>query len=120
MSNTKGFEVRFRDCSIQMSECQMNLMSVFIKKESDLFSLSVGGILNDKETHCTLCYVYDLKEGDEITIERKDIDQSSNSITMPDSYIPGQEPPDEANRQHRLSLYRDLEAKLKEKGLISE
>jgi hypothetical protein len=118
MSNTKGFEIKFRDRSIQMSERQMDVMDVVIRKESDLFSIAVGGLMNDRETHCTLYYAYDLREGDEITIERKDIEQSSDSVTFSDSYVPGKEPPDEACRQHRLALYRDLEAKLKEKGLI--
>ena len=118
MSITKGFEVKFRDHNVQMSECQMDVMSVFMRKESDLFSISVGGLMNDGKTLCTLCHAYDLNVGDEITIERKEIKQSSVPVTMPDWYIPGKMPPDEANCQRRLTLYRDIEAKLKEKGLI--
>jgi hypothetical protein len=118
MSNTKGVEIKFRDRSIQMSERQMDVRDVFIQKMHDLFSITVGGLMKDKKTHCTLYYAYDLREGDEITIERKELEQSSDSITMPDSYVPGKEPPDEAHRQCRLTWYRELEAKLKEKGLI--
>lgn len=118
MSNTKGFEVKFRDRIIQMSERQMNVMSVFIRKESDLFSIRVGGLMNDKETHCTQCFVSDLKEGDEITIERKELEQSSPPVTMQDSYVAGKEPPEIAHNQHRLALFHDLEAYLTEKGLI--
>jgi hypothetical protein len=101
-----------------MSERQMSVMDVLIQKESTLFSITVGGLMNDKETHCTLCYAYGLEAGDEVTIERKDIEQSSPPVTMPDAYIPGKEPPDEASRQHRLALFRELEAELKAKGLI--
>ncbi len=118
MSNTKGFEVKFRDCSVQMSERQMNVMSVHIRKESDLFSITVGGIMNDKETLCTQCFVYDLKEGDEITIEHKELEQGSPPVSMPDSYVVGKEPPEIAHNQYRLTLFHDLEAYLTEKGLI--
>lgn len=118
MSNMKGFEVKFRGHEVQMSERQMNVMSVHIRKESDLFSITVGGIMNDKETHCTQCFVYDLKEGDEITIERKELEQSSPPVSMTDSYAVGKEPPEIAHNQNRLALFHDLEAYLKEKGLI--
>jgi hypothetical protein len=99
-----------------MSESQLNVMSVFIRKEGNLFSFTVGGLMNDKETHCTLCYAYGLEEGDEVTIERKNIEQSSPPVTMP--CIPCKEPPEEASRQRRLTLFRELEAALKAKGLI--
>jgi hypothetical protein len=118
MSNAKGFEVKFRDCCIRTSERQMDVMTVFIRKEGDLFSITVGGILKDKKTDSLLCYCYNLKKGDEITIERKAVEQTSVPIPLPDSYVPGKEPPDEANRQRWLTLYRDLEATLKAKGLI--
>jgi hypothetical protein len=115
MSHAKGFEVKFRDCCIRMSERQMNLMDVVIRKESDLFILSVGGIMSDKETHCSLCCVYDLGEGDEITIERKDIEQSSPPIfcaSCEEAFV--------AFNQHRLALLHDLEAYLTGKGLVKK
>ena len=118
MSNTKGFEVKFRGHCIQMSERQLSVMDVKIKKESDLFSISVGGLMNDKKTHCTLCYEYGLREGNEITIERKHLKHSSAPVTMPDVYDMGKEPPGIAHGQHRLALFYDLEAYLTEKGLI--
>lgn len=118
MSNTKGFEVKFREHCIQMSERQLSVMDVKIKKERDLFSISVGGLMSDKKTNCTLFYEYGLREGDEITIERKHFKHSSAPVTMPDVYGMGKEPPEIAHDQHRLALFYDLEAYLTEKGLI--
>lgn len=116
MSNTKGFEVKLRGCSIQMSERQLYVIDVNIRKEGDLFSVSAGGLMNDKKTFCTLCCVHGLSEGDEITIERKNFEHSSPSVAMPDP-LDG-EPMKIAYNKSRLELFHDLEAYLKEKGLI--
>lgn len=116
MSNTKGFEVKFRGHEVQMSECQMDVMDVKIQKQNDLFSVCVGGIINDKI--CTLFYEYDLCEGDEITIERKHLEHSSVPVAIPASYDSGIKTHEIAHNQHRLALYYDLEAYLTRKGLI--
>ncbi|WP_320167776.1 hypothetical protein [Mangrovibacterium marinum] len=116
MSNTKGFEVKFRGHEVQLSECQMDVMDVKIQKQNDLFSVCVGGIIDDKI--CTLFYEYDLCEGDEITIERKHLIHSSDSGKMSDFYEEGKEPSEMAHNQHRLTLFYELESYLTEKGLI--
>lgn len=118
MSNTKGFEVKFRGHEVQISECQMDLMDVKIQKQNDFFSVCVGGLMSDKKTLCTLLYEYDLCEGDEITIERKHLEHSSNPVKMLDSYEEGKEPYGMAHNQHRLTLFYELESYLTEKGLI--
>ncbi|MDR2774092.1 MAG: hypothetical protein LBC19_05010 [Tannerella sp.] len=118
MSKTKGFEVKFRDCSVKMSECQLDVMSVTVRKEDDLFSVGVTGLMNDRKTHCTLGYAYGLGEGDEITIERKALEQSSAPVTLPDSHVPDRELPDKAWKRHMLAFFHDMEAYLKGKGLI--
>ncbi len=118
MSNTKGFEVKFRGHEVQMSEYQLYVMSVNVQKVDDLFSISIGGVMNDKETLCTLHYEYDLREGDEITIERKYLEHSSDPVKMSDFYEEGKEPFEIAHNQHRLTLFYELEAYLSEKGLV--
>lgn len=118
MSCIKGFELKFRGHNVQMSERQMDVMEIKILKQHDLFSIFVGGIMSDGQKLSTLLFENDLCEGDEIIIERKELEQSSPPVAMPVSYAVGKEPAEVAHNQYRLALFYDLEAYLTEKGLL--
>jgi intein/homing endonuclease len=121
----KGFEIRFRDKTVQIAVNEPIVMSVITQTVyDDVVTLSVGGLIVD--THTSWLYADDLKPGDEIVIEQKEIEQSSEPINtrLHDSgscCIANDElSPEEKEKMLKLRLERfhALENKLREEGLI--
>jgi hypothetical protein len=111
----KGFEVTFNGKTTSVAANEDLCISIIIEKIGDDFRYSFSGLATDKYLSQVWDYANELKLGDEFIIRKKEIDKSSEPI-----HIQQVEPfPDkEEALKIQLERYLELEAKLKEKGLI--
>jgi hypothetical protein len=122
----KGFEVRFRDKTVQIAVNESMSMSVIVQTVYDgTITLRVGGFMSDTILSHTWLSADDLKLGDEIVIERKETEQSSEPIdTVYDFRGPSisELSPEEKENilKYQLGYFHALENKLKNEGLINE
>ncbi|MDR0573716.1 MAG: hypothetical protein LBG96_06740 [Tannerella sp.] len=111
----KGFEVTFNGKTTAVAKNKHLIMSVIIEKVGAGLRYSFSGTDWDKCLSQTWDYAEELKLGDEFIIRKKEIDKSSEPI-----HVGSIEPPLAKEKALRMQLkrYRELESKLKEKGLI--
>jgi hypothetical protein len=111
----KGLEVTYKGKTIDVAGNEHLVMSVIIEKVGADLRYSFSGLATDKSLSQVWDYANELEMGDEFIIRKKEIDKSSEPI-----HIQSVEPfPDkEETLQIQLKRFRELEAKLKEKGLI--
>jgi hypothetical protein len=122
----KGFEVRFRDKTVQIAVNEPISMSVITQTHDNVISVRVGGLMSATMLSHTWLYADDLKLGDEVVIERKEIEQSSEPVDTR-QLIPGtccavnsELSPEEKEQmlKYQLEWFHALENKLREEGLI--
>jgi hypothetical protein len=124
----KGFEVTFRNETVKIAVNEHTSMSVLVQTFRGEHTISVGGLMLDTMLfHCWL-FAYDLKLGDEIIIERKEVEQSSEpvsanlfiSASQGGTYKAAELTAEEEEKilKCRLKYFHSLENKLKEEGLI--
>jgi len=119
---SKGFEVRFRDKTVRVAVNESICLTIIAQERYGERSLSVGALMSDTWiTHFWLS-VDDLKLGDKIIIERKEIEESSEPVYTSPFF--GYKAPALTEDQKikinrdRLDNFHKLENKLKEEGLI--
>ena len=108
----KGFEVRFRGETVRIAIDEPMVISVIANKRHGKLDLNVGGLMIDTDTHPVWMQVDDLKEGDEIIIERKEVEQSSTPLSPPPNYDPNRTLTPEEKRefyQYKLQYFRKIE-----------
>ncbi|MDR0682434.1 MAG: hypothetical protein LBG15_11400 [Dysgonamonadaceae bacterium] len=93
-------------------------MSIFVQKIRGKFDLSViGNLKSEGEPYRCWMFADDLVLGEEVIIERKEIKQSSDPLSFPDSgKIPV--PNEKEELQWKLRRFHTLEELLSEEGLI--
>ncbi|MDR1340738.1 MAG: hypothetical protein LBK58_11900 [Prevotellaceae bacterium] len=107
----RGFEIKFGNNTIRIAENEQ--VSIMIEKIYDQLNFHCGGFITDKNIHLSW-YHGNLKLGDEIIIERKEFEESSEPIIT--SEVSGLTAEELAEK--KLKDFRVLENQLKEKGLI--
>ncbi|MDR1886559.1 MAG: hypothetical protein LBQ70_01470 [Prevotellaceae bacterium] len=114
----KGVEVKFRDKIVRVALNEAMIVDVMVEKIRGELFFRIAGSVEDTEVHHVWYYTEDLKTGDEIVIERKVIEKSTEPVaTHP--VDPEFFPKTKAELlQNKLRSFRALEAQLKEKGLI--
>ena len=118
----KGFEVRFRGETVRVAVNEPIVFSAIVQKIRGKIDMNVGGWLMDSDTRPVWMVADDLKEGDEIIIERKEVGESSTPLPPPPDYVPNRPfTPEEEQEmwQYQLQYFRELEKVLKKEGLIS-
>jgi hypothetical protein len=109
----RGFEIRFGNNTIRIAENEQTATSVIVEKVRERLGFHCGGFVVDKNLHLSWYHGY-LKLGDEIIIEREEIEKSSEPIiTASASGLTAEE-----LTERKLKDFRVLENQLKEKGLI--
>jgi hypothetical protein len=117
----KGLEVTFGNKTSFGFATGNDVVDIHVEKNNDRIDLSFGelNIEQGKLLYYTLDSAEDLKIGDEIVIKIKEIDKVSKPVyTCTKNEHPAD--PDEKGQilQNMLDEFRELEAKLKEAGLI--
>ncbi|MDR0814608.1 MAG: hypothetical protein LBN37_02525 [Bacteroidales bacterium] len=113
----RGVEVRFRNKIIQVAINEPMVLSIMVEKIRGELFFRVTGFMSDTDIHHVWYYAEDLKIGDEVMIERKEIEISSEPLaTYP--IDPPLAKTKEELLQEKLRIFRALEKQLKEKGLI--
>ena len=117
----KDFEVRFRGETVKVAVDEPMVMTVIAQKRHGKTDLCVSGWMIDTDMHPVWMRADDLKQGDEIIIERKAVEQSSPPLTPPSDYVPNQPLTSEQLQemwQYKLQYFRKLEDVLKKEGHI--
>ena len=119
----KGFEVTFRGKTVKIAVNEPIGLSVLVQKVRGKIDMHVAGCLMDNDTHPVWMLADDLKEGDEIVIKRKEVEERSPPLLPPADYDPSQPPtltPDQLHEmwQGQLKYFRTLESFLQKEGLI--
>jgi hypothetical protein len=117
----KGFEVRFRGETVRIAVDEPISLSIIVQKVRGKLDMSVHGWLMDADTHPVWMLADDLKQGDEIIIERKEVEQSSTPLSPPPDFDPEQLlSPKQIQEmwQYKLQYFRKLENVLWKEGLI--
>jgi hypothetical protein len=116
----KGFEVRFRDKTVKIAVNESMSMTIIIQKLRGKMDLHVGAWLIDTDKHVAWIGAEELHVGDEIVIERKEIDESSLPLVPPPGFDPSYRSPEDIADMWEIQKqrFRELENKLKEEGLI--
>jgi len=118
----KGFEVRFREKTVRIAINESMVMSVIVQKIRGKIDMCVNGWLMDTDTHPVWMFADDLKQGDEIIIERKETAESSPPLLPPSDYVPNRSlSPEEIREmwQYKLCYFRKIENILRKEGLIT-
>ena len=118
----KGFEVKFRGETVSIAVNEPIVMTVIAQKRHGKMDMDVSGWLMDTDTHPVWMFADNLKEGDEIIIERKEVERSSTPLTPPPDYDPNQPLTSEQLQemwQYKLQYFRKLENILQKEGLIT-
>jgi hypothetical protein len=115
----KGFEVKFRGKTVDIAVNEPISMTIIAQKAHGKMELRVSAWLIDLNEHVT--WIDDeLRVGDEIVVERKEIGKSSTPLPPPPNFdASNMSSKDiaamwEAKRQY----FQELESKLKEEGLV--
>jgi hypothetical protein len=119
----KGFEVRFRGKSVEIAVNESISLSIIAQKVHGKMNISVGGWLIDADTHPVWISADDLKLGDEIIIERKEVRQSAAPLLPPSDFDPNCPlmPKEKQDmQQYMLRYFRELERLLQKEGFIDE
>ena len=115
-----GFEIKFRGETIRTAIAEGS-NGVIVGKRENEFYLDVCGMEKETQTFHRWCYKEDLKLGEEIVVEVKDIEQVSELLSQ-EQYMPplSQCTKEEINaiNQKRLASFYALEKKLQEEGLL--
>ena len=119
-----GFEIKFRGETIRTAIAEGS-NGVIVGKRENEFYLDVSGMEKETQTFHRWFYKENLKLGEEIEIEVKDIEQTSEPMN-PEQYMPyfsgtfEQRTEEERNviNQKRLESFYALENKLLEEGLL--
>jgi len=124
----KGFEVTFRGKTVRIAVNEPIVFCVLVKKIHGQLDMSVNASLLNTHIHTQLSWMWadDLKEGDEIFIERKEVEESSPTLFPPAYFDPNNPPapptptPEQHHEmwQYRLKRFRDIESLLHKEGLI--
>ena len=116
----KGFEVSFRGKTVSIKADETIVFSVIVQKVRGKMDMNVCGWM-DTDIHPVWMVADDLKQGDEIIIERKEVEQSSPPLTPPSDYVPNQPLTSEQLQemwQYKLQYFRKLESVLQKEGFI--
>jgi hypothetical protein len=116
----KGFEVRFKDKTVEIAVNEPVSMTIIAQKVRGKIDLRIGAWLMDANKHVVWIESDELHIGDEIVIERKDIDKSSCTLVSPPGFDPSYMPPKDIANMWEIKKHRflQLENKLKKEGLI--
>ncbi len=98
-------------------------MSIIVQKLRGKLNINANGWLMDADTYPVWMSADDLKQGDEITIERKEVDESSPPLLPPsdfDSNRPLTPEQEQEMWQYKLKYFQKLEEILHKEGLIDE
>jgi hypothetical protein len=117
----KGFEVSFRGNSVEIAVDEPMVFTVIVQKVRGKMDMGVRGWLTDTDTNHVWMLADDLRQGDEIIIERKEVEQSSTPLSPPPDYDPNQPfTPELINEMQlsKLQYFYNLEKVLKKEGLI--
>ncbi|MDR0604488.1 MAG: hypothetical protein LBG80_09330 [Bacteroidales bacterium] len=109
----KGFEIKFGNNTLRIAEDEQMTISVMVEKIYGQLNFHCSGYIVNKNLHFSW-YHGNLKSGDEIVIERKEIEETSMPIINSEGqYLTAEEP-----EENKLKNFSVLENYLKEKGLI--
>jgi hypothetical protein len=116
----KGFEVRFRDKTVEIAVNEPISMSIIVQKVRGRMELHVGALLIDVDKYIDWIGPNKLNVGDEIVIERKEIDRSSAPLVPPSGFDPAYMSSKDIAEMWKIKKqqFLQLENKLKEEGLI--
>lgn len=118
----KGFEVRFRGKTVRIAVNEPMVLSVIAQKIHGKIDMGVRGWLMDTDTRLVWVLADDLKQGDEIIIERKEVEQSSAPMFPPADFDPNRPltPEEEQDMwQYKLKYFQKLEKTLLAEGHIT-
>jgi hypothetical protein len=109
----KGFEIKFGNNTINIADNEQVVVNIMVEKIHEQLNFHCSGFVIDKNIYLSW-YHGDLKLGDEIVIERKEIEKSSEPIKRSgDSDLTAEE-----FAEIKLKNFHILEGQLQEKGLI--
>jgi len=117
----KGFEVRFRGKIVRIAVNEPIALSVFVKKVNGKLDMNVEGVLMDADIRSVWMSADNLKQGDEIIIKRKEVEESSPTL-FPSSDVYPNLPltPEQLQEmwQYKLKYFYEIESFLQQEGLI--
>jgi hypothetical protein len=116
----KGFEVKFRNRIVKITVEEPIAMTIIAQKVRGKMDLQVGAWLSDIDKYVAWIEPNELIVGDEIIIERKEIEKSSAPLAPPPDFDPTYMSPDDISEMWKVrkQFFLRLERKLKEEGLI--
>jgi hypothetical protein len=113
----KGFEIKVKNETVRIALNEHTVVSIIIQKHNDELSVQIGGLMTDTMLHYGWYSTDSLKLGDEVIITKKEIEQSSEPVGISPALKRSLEEK-EQTLQDMINKSRELEAKLKEAGLI--
>ena len=119
----KGFEVSFRGETVRISVNELSVFSVVVNKVRGKMDMHVGGLLMDVEKYPAWMAAEDLKQGDEIIITRKEVEESSPTLVPPPDFDPNSLLTPEKLKeiwQYQLKYFYSIERVLQQEGLIEQ
>jgi hypothetical protein len=113
----KGFEVKVKNDTVRVATNADTVISIIVQKHDNKLSVSIGGLSNDTMLHYLWYFTNDLKLDDEVIIEKKEFEQSSEPIEI---YPALKLSVEEKKKllQQKLQRFRFLEIQLKDKNLL--